>query len=282
MKEKIKNILFITPSFLTFVFLFVLTVLIRNTNKYYEIIKIISTLLIILLLFVIIQIISFIILLIRDKTISTKDKVLQIIYILLFNIFYVPFFYLHNIKKTNNYKVFKTSYLIITIILYLLSLLLIVTYSFNYDKYKYDNENFKKYVTKDNIVSIEVKDYYNDFTKDTNYDLYLKKDNNKEAIGILNHETNEDYSSDYYLNKYIENIKKDIMDLEEDKKEKKFVINNYDAKEKYYKSKKENDYFIFTSISSNNKTSIILFTTNTNNIINNKDYNDLIKSIKIK
>lgn len=282
MKQKIKNLFFILPSFFTFVFLFILSIIIKNHILYSKEIKIISTILIILLLLVILQILSFIILLIKNKSINRKNKIFTIIYLLLFNIFYIPIFYLKNIKNYKNYNIFKLSYLIITIILYTLSFIIALSFVFNFDKYKYKNAKYKTYNTKDNIISVTLKNYYLDKTKETNYDLYLKKDDEKAVIGILNHEINDDYSSDYYLNKYIDNIKKDIPDLKEDKKEKKYVINMYNVKEKYYSSKKENDYFVFTSITKDNKTAIILFSSNTNNIINNKDYIDLINNIKIK
>lgn len=148
------------------------------------------------------------------KTKELKNKALHCILIYLFNIFYIPCFSLKHIYKDANYKIKNILYLIITIILYILLNINIIS--------AVTSESPKTYTSNDNSVTLTISDR---FKKDesTSYDLYFAK--NDMDFGLYIND-NTSYTSNDLLNKYKEEI------LEAMKEPKELSNTNHNIKDR--------------------------------------------------
>ena len=139
------------------------------------------------------EIIYFLILVAKDKKLKSNPLYYVLIYML--NIFYIPCFVLKHIKKDKNYKKKNIIYLVISILLYILLTVNIMSFT------SLEQEN--KYISNDSNVSVYLNnDYVQKIVGD--YDMYFS--NNTVNIGIFLYDDGEkaddilNYQARYLLN----------------------------------------------------------------------------------
>lgn len=124
------------------------------------------------------EIIYFLILVAKNKKLKSNPLYYVLIYML--NIFYIPYFVLKHIKKDKNYKKKNIIYLVISILLYILLTVNIMSFT------SLEQEN--KYISNDSNVSVYLNnDYVQKIVGD--YDMYFS--NNTVNIGIFLYDDGE-------------------------------------------------------------------------------------------
>jgi len=196
MKEKIKKYFTHILSVFFLIYVNILFYLINHNSilQGKEYIYVILIILEMLLVFGIIgEIIYFLILVAKDKKLKSNPLYYVLIYML--NIFYIPCFVLKHIKKDKNYKKKNIIYLVISILLYILLTVNIMSFT------SLEQEN--KYISNDSNVSVYLNnDYVQKIVGD--YDMYFS--NNTVNIGIFLYDDGEkaddilNYQARYLLN----------------------------------------------------------------------------------
>ncbi len=126
------------------------------------------------------------------KSKELKNKALEIIFIYLFNAFYIPCYSLKYVSKDNNYKTKNMVYLIVSILLFIIMLGLIISFSLN-SSY---NINYKMFNSNDGTFSFRLPDDYHQ-NNVGEFDAYFT--NNINNIGVFIYDDSK-LTSDTILN----------------------------------------------------------------------------------
>ena len=181
----------------------------------------------------------------------------------LFNVFYIPCYYLKYVVKDEKYKIKNIIYLVISIVLFMVMSISMFAWAIESDVYseEYNMENrydsYMSYNSKDKVVNFKLP---NDYVQSElgEYDLFFE-DNAGSAIGVYLYE-GEEYTADYVLNGQENNILEDIENKKLiDKRNNKIEGKVLKSHIYYIKDKKSEKIYDLSVITFKDKPNYVVF-----------------------
>lgn len=194
------------------------------------------------------EIIYFIIKAAKSKELANKGLHIAGIYFL--NIFYIPCFNLKHVQKDDKSKVKNIIYVVAILCLYIL-------FNFYVIKFQSVNYDYDKYVSNDNVISINIPNDFKKQLKVGNFDMYFSKGDTYN-IGVFIYDNTGDTAEEImnYQENYLTETRKNFKVTDKytiNKNGKNITILNGKAEHDGY----ENYYYVATVTFDNKKDYVV-------------------------